>query len=1022
INGSHYIKGVIHPTGFSETIYYKKDAIKLPKGSSIAFLPGVSEHKVIADGQVFSTTYEYTNKNYLGYGLSSYNKGFDTLYETKEMYEYGCKITTNEKIREVTYNKYHLLIRKTEKDKNSRSNILNVTTEYHLVENQDFEHQPNQFLNPKKKTTTHYSQDGMSREEVEISEFDTYGNISREVDRYGIEKSYTYYMQSELPINDDYTPHLVKRIDVYPSQRYSTVEDYSYSTDYEYSVFQGIDSREFLLKSREYQKANDGTLIKDNTFSYYLDKNDSQTFSLLKQTNSSLSNKTVERVEYKFSSKNITVTKYATYFDGTTAQQSETFCRHSGKIVATKDITNITIHSSYDLLGRLTSEIHDKDTKYEFIIDYVYNVEERSMETYRGGVLFEKTIYDNKGRKKQTFKIDTDSTLNKSEEYSYDEYDRVIKSKLFNYRNAHETSYTITKEYDVWGKTVEIAENGLRTITLVNNVDQSTTTYHEYNENIYDRNIEYKNELGKTTNVVINGQSWSKSYDGFGNLVKEICPQGVEKIYKINQYGYEFEQQININGETIYITSEYDIRFRENGHQEIINLCVNGHQISSRRYDGLGRVIYENISDIEKSFRYNTLSNIPNDIVTGTGTVSNTIDERINLIIQDSSDNSLDVNVFIYDNKTKLLLEERNNNITNHISYYPNRKVKSEIQHGKTMVYEYSSNGLLTRSIDYQGKEEARYYDDHNHLIGIRSSDYDVDITRDFMFRVEVEKIISKISSDVIINRYTYSDDFARKVNCKEISVNGNLYNTQIYSYNKFGLMVEKKITDNLGEVFIESFEYNVIGQLAKSSYSNNCKIDYLNIGYIKNQIYSYDFLNNISRVDTLFRDYENYEHKDVAEYSYDSFKLSFISHSNNDISSEHFIYDKNGNMSVRSDGCRMHYTANNLLTKLSDKNGGVLIEYIYSATGRLSKQILGNQGDISLYYSQAVLCGEYQSDYYSKNILVNGIKFGRCVYNSDEKDLDIFVRDYKNSVIGVVNKTQSNQIQYSAYGHSLMN
>lgn len=1020
INNFRYIKSVKHPTGYYETIYYKNDAIKLPKGAGLICLPGIIRLEVNVGGNISSTKYEHSTNNYLGYGLASYNKGYDTLYETKENYEYSCKVTTDEKEREITYNKYHLPVRDVTYDSKSGALLSEITTEYHVVENVNFDDQPNQYLKPKVNYSKFYDKNGRFREEVVVTEFDDHENISREVDKYGIEKVFTYYTGDELLVNSYHIPHLVKKIDINPSRKYSTGKEYSYSISYQYTNIKTIDKlNDYFVKSREIQISNDGTLIKDDELDYHEDRSNLLTFGLLKRKKFALSNKVNETIDYNFSSNEINITRAAVYFDGLSAEQRESYCRHTQKIKSTKDIIGNTVHYSYDLLGRIVEEIHDQHTDYEFIIRYSYDINERSMTTYRDDNASEKIIYDEKGRKKIVFKADVYSVLRKYEEYKYDAFDRILELKRFDYINDHEKSYVVVYEYDVWGKSVEIAENGLKTITVNNKYELSTTTYNQYQDSVFNKKKKITNEIGKVTYSENNEAFCQYEYDGFGELIKEIDINGIEKYYTINQYGHEVEQRIDLTNNIVRITSKYDNRFASN--QEITEIAINDLVISSRRYDGLGRIKKEVVNGIETNFRYNSFLNVPNEVECRGKVIFNELDELAGLVVRDHSNAHKEVNKFKYDKKTKLILEEINDYVACEYEYYSNKRMKKETQHGNSFFYFYSSNGLLTRSVDYNGVEELRDYDNHGHLIRIQSDNYIVNITRDFLFRVQDEVIESKNNGLTVKNTYKYNETFG-KVKEKNTVINGFNQSYQTYEYDKVGRLIKKEHIDNTGIKYTESYKYNQIGQLKEVSYSDNSRIDYYNCGYIVNQCFDYDILNNISVIRTSFLDYQGVLCTDTAIYSYDLFRLQSISHSFSNIHQEHFTHDEQGRQTLDSAGNKIEYDAHGRICKLIDTNEKIISRYEYSSSGVIMKQIMLNQDDLLFYYAGNNPCGERQGGFYSKNILMNRSKLGRCIYGVNVSDVDIYYRDYKNSITGIINKTNSNDIQYSAYGYMSKN
>lgn len=193
------ITRVTQPLGGIETLSY--DSNHLVPGNGMPPVPRVSRHEVSPGQGLVSMVNEYVygadNHNFLGYGgISDWLKdGSDNLYRASPGYTYEVihrQINGDERrsTRRV-YNSFHLCTLETTQQ---GACVTERQTTYHLIPGAPFSSQPAQFQLPRTVTTT-WRMEGQpqARSETTTTEFDTEGNIVRQIEPSGQETHYAYY-------------------------------------------------------------------------------------------------------------------------------------------------------------------------------------------------------------------------------------------------------------------------------------------------------------------------------------------------------------------------------------------------------------------------------------------------------------------------------------------------------------------------------------------------------------------------------------------------------------------------------------------------------------------------------------------------------------------------------------------------------------------------------------------------------------------------------------------------------------
>ncbi|PQJ84229.1 hypothetical protein [Aliivibrio sifiae] len=1020
ISGLSMISEVKHPVGYSDIVDYYPEELKLPTSGPIRALPAVSLHKKVGNDEIKFKRYEYSSNNYLGNNLPIFRDGIDALYELNGNYEYSC--TEFDELLEKTtvYDKYHLVIRQTIREKSSNKPINKKEYVYYTISNVDFSKQPNQFQNLRLNKEYFYNEVGEVRISEIATEFDTYGNLTMQKDNFGIEKYFTYYQKQDLALtdNDFYIPHLIKEEITAPSKKYIRNNEENYILTHQYEKLNCLFNKgQFFLLSRQDYKTNDGQILLSTSYQYCNDVNDVLFFGLVKTVNySGVTKKKLESYRYTNNGNTIKVDVDSLFFDDILMSNSLIYCSEKINKLSEIDHLGNVITYKYDLLDRLIRKTFNQNSDYQYISEYVYSIDNKTLKNINNGLVFEKINYDDFGREKNIYKISADGDLCLSEVFDYDIYDRVIKVTYSDFINGKILSQFVRTVFDLWGKTTEINENGVETIIEIDNVNMTTTSYVSYSGIRYNELVVKSNEAGSEESSTYNSITSYSIYDGYNRLITSINRNGVQTTRNLDVFGRELKKVIGSGEKAITMSSSYDINSTD---ESVTEIRVNDIIIGKRTYDGIGRITSEKKVGGIVTFEFNTLTDIPSKVTKPSGSfVENLIDIKLEKVLGERTSSGNSINIFTYKKNTGLLINENNEYFSTDIEYYPNYLVKTDSQHGKYGKYTYSSSGLLTSYTDYFGGIETREYDKFNQLTEVSNDGVLVLLDYDYFGRLKSETISSKMSNDgTVTHEYYYSDKHFNKIESKITLRNSIMFMIQRYSYDNVGNLVYKEIIDENNQSYEEHYTFNTFNQMVGYQVVGLTRPSFNGVGHILNQEFIFDALSNINHVNTIFTDISGNEQLDNSEHIYnDDFLLVEIRHSNPLLENEHFEYDLNGNLLVNVDNQMLNYDDFERLTSVTSKEQIILSSYLYSASGRLTKQTFDNQPPINLFYFSEQLIHEEQNTYHSRALIVNGNQLGRFLI-AEGTQLELSVTDYKNSQIGLISDINRKYIQYSAYG-----
>ena len=388
----------------------------------------------------------------------------------------------------------------------------------------------------------------------------------------------------------------------------------------------------------------------------------------------------------------------------------------------------------------------------------------------------------------------------------------------------------------------------------------------------------------------INNNKISYSYDVFGNIVKITDPLGNEKAYTYHPiFNYMTSYTNSLNQKTI-------INYDSNGNKKKI-ISSSGHETLFQYAENGDLLSFTDPRGDSFFLEYDKYGNI----------IKST----------DASGNNTMMEYDLAGNAIKITNAEGNVNKYKYDDL--NRLVEYENAYSYKTTYKYDQSFNVNSIQDANGSKWEYGYDLYNNIKQITDP---------------LNNTLSFTYNDG--NLATFTDS------------NGNMIS---YEYDCLDHLVKIEYPDKTSELF----EYSKDGNLTFKITRNNDKI-----------IYTYDSLNRI--ISIAYPDNVN------IIYTYDSINLKTIKGKNQIIKYEYddqnrmlmstqnsktvrYEYDALGNMTklVYPDNSYILYSYNekNLLHKIIDMNGKILVEYTYDSLKRKKQMVFGNNIVASYIYDQ---------------------------------------------------------------------
>ncbi|WP_256574511.1 MULTISPECIES: RHS repeat domain-containing protein [unclassified Pseudomonas] len=1043
IDGISYLKRVDSPLGAVEIIRYKQVGHLLPSLEGLKSLPYVIAHDIFArQGQPkVVKTYAYSDHNYLGHGVPSdpVDDG-DPLYRAPGSYQYKSteRLIVGEKTHtriERTYNKFHLLISEVTI---SGESVTSVSSEYHGDVNKPFTEQPAQFQMPKAQTRSYgNSVSKNKRTEMSTTEFDSAGNLVKQVQTSGVTTQYEYYpdiASVDCPKDPLGFVRFLKSKTVVPADGggASTITRYRYAL---HPALEGATLASVVpVQESFFEQVESSEVLRSKVDLTYLDTpGDPSTHGLLKQQSVTRNGKAT-RIEYVYvlGAHTRVLKKTVHGFDGTTRSSEQTLSTLNGLMLSERDADDGVIEYEYDKLARRLRKTLAPGTAHASSTHWSYEAakgnDPATVNTSDSSGGMQKITYDALGRITEVQEKDCDNPDSQGEcpmraiyttahdntgrpfeeiyrdwwegtarevksEFIYDDWGQVKETRHGDGRIEHSEFDPISRQQKSW------LQGMGKTVTVVNAFGKPDSA------ELFDLKDQ---SLGKTVN----------EYDGLGRALSQTDPAG-------NTTRYEYDVFDRMVRSTLPDGHVVETEFAAHSTDELaVEIIVAGLSLGQQVFDGLNRVIESSVGGRKSVIRYDAGRSQPKSHTNPAGQEiefihapeqGGQLTER--KAVTKGDDEGL-VSRFTYDGlngKTKSCIGQGRER---HFEYFPSGRLKSETtrygEKRKTVSHTYSFAGLPLTYVDVLGTKHTTEYD----TWGRRTSFRQGSVQAGFFYdrRGLLEKIETRdTSSGRLLTTHLAYDDIGREVS-RSYETNGLPTQTLTSSYTVAGKLAQKVLKRGSFVLRDERFTYDVRGRLSQYDCDGSQRPKDPYGKEIVQQKFTFDALDNILSLQTTFPQGVN-----VTTFSFsliDPAQLVGVTHSHADYPAPVTLeYDADGRM-IKDDQARtLAYDAFGRLIQVSNAQGEVVRGYHYDGFDRLVELSQPRMLDVQRYYHNARVSNEIR-DQDSRSIVRNGgLVLGQQQSGADTGSR-IFGTDQQQSVLTQPHGEQWGNSAYSPYGH----
>ncbi|OKB66575.1 hypothetical protein BHU62_11920 [Serratia marcescens] len=991
---------VTAPTGLIDRVSYGQQGHQFPTGGPSGTLPYVIGYwQNDATGtQLHNIRYHYTDHNFLGFGSSnsgSWDKDTDFLYGVLGDYEYGSTETyLDENDAELskttrTYNNYHLQTKETVQRVGSTCTSV-TETEYYAIRGENFDDQPPQFQMPKRKILslidTSRPEAKQSRKEVTLTEYDENGNPVRQEAPDGTVTEYTFYSAdgdgNNCPPSPNGFVRFMHKMTVIP--RSSDYEDVlARVTEYTYTF---LGSSDHVVQHS--QKQYVGTTLLSEQVTDYNATNGNSEYGRIIGITRTLSHKeqiftNVHKITSTVRNSLLTQSTTLTGHDGLTTVTSRTLSALSGLLFSETNAWGVTNKYTYDPVGRPLTQVIAFGTQYENRRTWHYALEDTGPITVETDALGNQTrmLFDAMGREREQQTIDSNSTKKWLDVVTcqYNLMGDYASGREYDWQTSQpgSESYSIGAEaiYDGWGQSAGMRHsNGIYSLKDTDPVDLIINEYSQggndkavltsgkkttfldeksqlpVKEVLYDTNnveqgivrIKYDglNQLRETQDERGNVTHFTR--DDFGREVRRLLPDGtiVEREYA----PYLSGNQVSL----IKVTGQM---------ADGVSRCIT---MGIREFDSLGRITESLVGGRKTTYHYQDACPLPDVVTLPSGIKTQyTYIPELNHAIKSLTTQGI-TQSFNYDPLTGDLLQASEGDNVNNLAWSADGQLKAEefVRQGDTCQTGYTRtlSGEVTVYTDITGHQARYQRDTFGKVVGITDGPISITLGYDALSRLQIQTATDSTSASSLSTALT-RDDFGRELTrTLTDSTGAKLIVAQTWLKN--GLLDTRVISQQGSTVRTEQYEYDMRNRLVSYRVSGDSLPQDAFGHSMSAQTYSYDALNNLTKVVTTLKDSST----DTALYQYDNSddptQLSAVTHT-------HAMYPEN---------ISLEYDAEGRMTK--DDAGRQLT---YDAIGRLSSvQGEGNSGGHYSYdaqdqlVSQTVNEGDTRRLYYRGNELVN--------------------------------------------------
>lgn len=968
VNASGYdvIEEVTHPSGLVEQMSYLDQGHPLPNGAPLSHVPCIKQYTLLPgeNQPPQSITYEYSDKNYLGFGSDrAWATGEDTLFKAGRDYKYTVtESVNNTKVTNYQYNKYHLLDSAIYID----SGVLykEEAYEYYAILDKGIEKQPATYSLLREQTTTYYC-NGASKVFTKRYEYDDFANpiLERGVDGACVVRTF-YPIDGEegnCPAEPSGMVSLLKCEEFFPPT--TTHGETSRKTTMTYQSLPKLNNEPgyfIVLKS----------VVDEHTstaFSYYDNTGDHHTYGRVKAQIGSINGcETRSEYGFSFSADELKTTTTIMTHDGIQLSSSEVSSYLHGKTTEVIGPDGVVNQIEYDVAGRQTRAITAVGLPEQAERTWAYSVgagNNAVTETdCKGNVKV--TRLNNAGKVISVEMATAGGTPKVVQSCEYDAFGFLVSQIDADWFNGQRIDVATGYVYDENGEIKEIIHADCRRETTTQNPASLTSEYClsglMSEKTFFDLSgQEIRKETRDSQGTLIATTDYR--YDGYGNQIEIVDTEGRKTNFKYDGFDRLVEVTRHIGGQSIRETMTYP-SFTDADCVE--SIFIDGTQMGRRRYDGLQRVTEDVAAHTRRVFSYTGTFQLPSQQVTPAGDI---VEMTYNIPLQVPASQQVQgersmSSIYKHDPVTGALSSHLNAACDHQFERDPMGRVISEnisLNNGesKKASYTYSMMGRMLTNQDVIGNVNEWEYDEF--LRPWRCS----------YTQPNGNKTITTIFFDEFSRPYRYLSvgdgqettvelvlsDIGLEL-ARTINVNGDKVYASTSTYNK-SLQLESRVThDRHGET-TERYEYDDLSRLMTYR-CNGAALPGDGYGnQITEQSFTHDIYGNIIACNSIFSSGQS----NLSRFSYFSdnpVRLESVSNSHPSYpTGTIFQYDEAGNMLNDESGLSYVYDALGRLASVSSPENN-LSQYAYDANNILVSQTVDSQ-PVYFYYQGTKLVNE---------------------------------------------------------------
>ncbi|MFA1029387.1 YD repeat-containing protein [Pseudomonas syringae pv. helianthi] len=939
LNGLLCIIDAWTPSGAHETARYDDAGHLFPGTLARPALRRVTEH-VSDPGQgqpPIRTRYGYrahntvNTHNFLGNnaaGLIWEDNGEDNLYRIRGDYQYGTTeslIVGNQVVRTVerSFNRFHLL---TEETTTQGDNVKKTRTVYHALEQTDFDQQPPYFQLPKTVTTGWSLRSNASqvRYETVSSDYDNFGNLTRQVQPSGVVETSTWYpaegeTQGEFqcpPDPQDFVRQVRTRTVTPAPSTYGEAAPVL-RTRFVYDAMAPVSgaSQPWLVLTREtlLRVQGDSETTLHTTGHLYIQQPEDalthgrpllDTFTLngISTLTSFAYSKSLSRAVKKGKQAE-TVLKTTQTLSSTLDSHTRTInLEHSllnGEPLLTLDDAKVEIRYTYDALERITSETVAPDTSYEATRHYAYGLVAADGQMAHQDVTDVKGVttrseLDGLGRVFRETRQNTegDGLMRDTYAATYDARGQLQTETRYDWLDEKQKTLTLTSTYgyDDWGQQVsETRPDGVVTCSLMNPFGWRTEdgdympTQSSWQQTGPDSSKHYGwvesqlNLLGKPDKVerfALDKTSMGKQifrYDGLGRLVEEVSTLG-----HVGQYSYDaFDRMVEstlpnkdkvLRSYAAHSPAELASEITVQSANARLAAVIAGEQL----FDGLGRLIQLRTGGRVENYRYDSSHlRISERITPSNASIHYTYD--LGLTEEPIRTQSPDDDVsFEYDEKSARMLKSINGQGERSYTYDAAGHLQQNIWkangHTWTTQYTHSLHGRQLQRTDVSSLSTVYSHDNFGRVSGVTQGKLQAVFTYDSLSRTAGIILTTDLMSGAHLDTAIEYDEHSREI-LRTLSQNGHPARTIHQAWRADDQLLSRHLQEAGKSLLFEEFTYDNRGRLILFECSGATLPRNRQGHEIISQLFRFDALDNIIASITTFADGS----REMTGYRYNS-------------------------------------------------------------------------------------------------------------------------------------------------------